>query len=1060
MNKDTFEAIKDEKTKGLLHPSKLLEKIIDEWFKSDLQSAKKIYLLCGMAGAGKSTAMARLSVHKDVVACHFCDARYSETLQPLTFVVNISRCLCACIPEYKDWILANPRIEQLLADMDLGMAPMTPGVAFLKCVVAGLAGLKDVLAPKKIIIVDSLDEALLYEGADKKENILHIVRTYASRLPAWLYFVCTTRPQDAILQQLTQRFDARIDMEDYFDGQEMLEYIEQRIRIIVGDGNPPLTNILMVGIGELSAKISSFLSYSDTLALSFTSRACHMLVKYPVDKKYQNDFVMKAYSAINGNFLYARALFDELNRVFDGCSHSIIIHFPPQLNGLYFANFDRRFPVLDVNTQQVYDAATRQLLSVLVAAANPVPQHQLVSMLSVCSGSSDHDEVFASLAWLQTYTTKTRDIACPCHGDNIVTPCLAGRLDCSCTVSLTHQSVREWLVDSEQSHQFHVNPCTGLVYINMWHLYVLASRQYIDSVDAIKTLVDTWNNPNGIRACFPLEVVCCYYTPSKECLPAVPRCFHLSAAAPHIVCVMRSACAVTRQFVNNCATCRGKVNNFDFSCAGCTSCSSLLVAYGKVIHSFCAKSMAKDSYAPFRQLLSGLIKSNIDLPLFLETVQEMDTEQDFSSYCFLGDPCAAPRMLCQALLLCRGYHCSFLAYKEDELEKNIEAVAIDGNSALIEALLLCYPGFSIVPADGRGMVCSPLRLAILKGHQETVRVMLRLRPVNIEAPLFAGNSALKIARDKVMLSVLHEMRPDVALSVTIGPHQEGDVDEEEVNVGVNEEYNGYVFVNEDSEHDLYWEGLLTTENAYDDAFIASFRNELTRPGVYIRNANESILCQIFVYEELIFPLHILSFREDGGYKVLRILLDVESSGGALAQGQGLDFMAITSGSGLNALHCCAMSNNYQVLEILIHHVPTEDFDFLLNQGVYTDGNTALHIAAAEGNEQFVHVLLQFDRSAPCLHKLNAMGMSPISLSKTFAMAKLLLDYSERHYPGDLKNVGVLLSKPGIDVVTASLLVSHGADPNLPYPGGSNVIDDSVLQKSIRNVSYYKLMGKF
>ena len=49
-----------------------------------------------------------------------------------------------------------------------------------------------------LIVVDSIDEALLYDANDSGKTILAVLRTLFRELPSWIRIVATSRPSEYI----------------------------------------------------------------------------------------------------------------------------------------------------------------------------------------------------------------------------------------------------------------------------------------------------------------------------------------------------------------------------------------------------------------------------------------------------------------------------------------------------------------------------------------------------------------------------------------------------------------------------------------------------------------------------------------------------------------------------------------------------------------------------------------------------------------------------------------------------------------------------------------------
>jgi hypothetical protein len=1006
--------------------------VLDTWFRcTDLDAENnRMLLLNGAAGKGKSTIVARLVAHPSVVAYHFCDfSNVDDTLNPAKFIVNIVRSLCRCFAEYKAWLQSNARIDKMLSDLDWGSTQISAKDAFKKCIVDGLKSVTNCYS-KKVIMIDSMDEALLWNGQD---SIFNILKLYKNHLPSWLSLFITSRRHDIIVNEF--RTAEHLQMEDYDDPVDVIRYIESRVSVIVEELNfrgGVKPNILKFSLGELGLEISSFLSESDVRNWTSANRACYMMVKHktPLSVHPQNVFVQRAFTAIEGNFLYGRALMDEVGKVCAGSSNATITTkwLPNGLGGLYLTNFERRFPYSEETLERYVHVSP--LLAILVATERPLPQHQIISILEVCNSCPSRTDVLSSLEWLQSYLIKVKDSACPCHGNQLPS---GGVMDCSCLISFAHQSIREWLLDSSQSGRFSIAISSGLVYISMWHLYVLSAASALTGTRLFKQ----WGQPILL---FPWGSPC--YKLKQVDLGFIHPHYRIGGASmSHIISTIRSVSAVLRCTLKSCTTCSSNYLEGGMHFETCQSCSALTQWYCECIRSAMAQPGESCGHIIF-----GLIKSRIDIPFLAELAVNRYPNR------FAPSPNTDTQFLrthIQVELWCRL--CPSL------VRELLMTAAYTGDGFLVEALLVCNPTLSVLRLDDTDAAeDSPLRRAIYKRHSNVVDIMLRLRPeIDITVPLCYGKSAIWIAAcSQNVLRVMRLWKP--AAFIGIEDLKLGhDVDDDGLADTPTVEdlvENMFTYRCDEGRYSLFvedwtYEWRYYLNHSLTTALVNYFTN--VRADSDIIDIGIGFECD----DETIYPMHLISYF--GATEIFEVLMTTTA-----VQILDFDFSISSNVTRYNILHWCAVGigdESAGIIDILSTCLPVDIFDILLS-GLDADGNTPLHLAAKNDRLELLKKLLRYSPNKCRI--LNSKGLYPICLSKTFECAVILFDHAKKLDLRDERNVGFLLHKPDIGPVTASFLIFHGARANIPYPDGSNIMDEVLYRKAECDIAFYIFLGKF
>ncbi len=347
--KYSFDSYLNEKRTGFVGRDWLLEEDegeIDLWrYHGD----ERALLVVGEPGLGKSSIVAQL-VHLNpggqVIAHHCCQADEVETLSPDRFVQSIAAMLASQLPEYDDCLTEREVMDAMSGAKDAA-------TAFSLGVIEPLGRIK---APKNgvhFILVDALDEAVLYKGS---VNIVDVLLGRVERLPSWLRVVATTRNDPYVLQRLSAPRLIQLDANDSRNMGDIAAFIREKVQ-----RTPDLAGKLVESHMPLETVIS------------ILSERSH------------------------GNFLYAE---QALKGVLHGhYSFNALMELPPGLEGLYLKFFERVFGgTREAGFELRYDAA-RPLLQVMVAAREPLTFDELAA----ASGIDAEEELHALLRRLRQF---------------------------------------------------------------------------------------------------------------------------------------------------------------------------------------------------------------------------------------------------------------------------------------------------------------------------------------------------------------------------------------------------------------------------------------------------------------------------------------------------------------------------------------------------------------------------------------------------------------------------------------------------------------------------------
>ena len=179
---------------------------VDRWLQ---QTSQRFFVLTGEPGVGKSAIAAQLTqTRKDIAAYHFCIAGESGTIQPNGVLLSLAAQLIEYFPDYAE-VLANcvkPLRLSVKAEINAqtikdsvirgivieNLHTQSPKEALDIVLRQALTKLPKSPEQPILILIDSLDEAVTYEG---QENLVTLL-SGVNDLPAWVRLIVTTRPDE------------------------------------------------------------------------------------------------------------------------------------------------------------------------------------------------------------------------------------------------------------------------------------------------------------------------------------------------------------------------------------------------------------------------------------------------------------------------------------------------------------------------------------------------------------------------------------------------------------------------------------------------------------------------------------------------------------------------------------------------------------------------------------------------------------------------------------------------------------------------------------------------
>ncbi len=192
---------------------------IEQWRTAD--DNKRIFWLSGLPGVGKSAVSAQLAHYcKDkVAAVHFCDYSNTEHRNASRVIRSICFQLCTRIPEFRTKVLFIPEV------FDHSIDKMDSSELFECIIIKPLSLLIDSGRDRSLIVIDALDEAT----ENKRNQLVDILAKYADRIPQWIRFVVTGRPEKELTGSLKDMEYDLLDISSKQNKADLEEYIRLKL---------------------------------------------------------------------------------------------------------------------------------------------------------------------------------------------------------------------------------------------------------------------------------------------------------------------------------------------------------------------------------------------------------------------------------------------------------------------------------------------------------------------------------------------------------------------------------------------------------------------------------------------------------------------------------------------------------------------------------------------------------------------------------------------------------------------------------------------------------------
>ena len=324
----------------------------ENWFNDPGDS--RAYVLLGDAGVGKSVIAGALAQREKnaghLGAAYFCRHNDDTRNDPRYLLGTVACQLCKCNSLYSNIVGGGNGVRMMLANSKLGVSEL-----FTKLLQEPL-GKCTPCKQRKLVIIDALDETE-YES---REDFLDLLMHRFPRLPKWLLFFITSRPEDTV--------------------QFRLKKYNPCIKICAGNGE----------------HLNVYQQHEQDIRRFLEKRVDFPRLPYSVEELVKT---------CSGLFLYAFYIAKVLNdQGHLGKIDQLSDLFPGNIDNFFQENFQRVF-------NKVGAELSKKLFGCVIAAPSPLPLSFILFVLKRENSNLDEQEVIDALSQFVVLRTSDETFA-------------------------------------------------------------------------------------------------------------------------------------------------------------------------------------------------------------------------------------------------------------------------------------------------------------------------------------------------------------------------------------------------------------------------------------------------------------------------------------------------------------------------------------------------------------------------------------------------------------------------------------------------------------------------
>ena len=310
---------------------------VKNWL-DDSRSPHRAMLITAVAGMGKSIASAvickRMQKEDRPIGCHFCQHSCDFYRDPKRMLQSLAYQLSSKLPEYKAAL-----VKQLSSDCRKALEDMKVEDLFVWLFKEPLSAVEDP-GRNVLVVIDALDESEL----DGRNELLDVIANYLSKLPLWIRFLITARPEKNISDKLRNLKIFKLQQEDERNRDDIKTFFEKKLSSDVTNSD------------SLSAIVQELVHLSDG----------SMLFAY-----FLIQMIQDGASAVSS---------EELRR-----------QFPHGISSVYQSYFERMEKRLKEELKDNYGSFLTDFLSALTVSVEPLHKDFIVDILLQNRNTSESD---------------------------------------------------------------------------------------------------------------------------------------------------------------------------------------------------------------------------------------------------------------------------------------------------------------------------------------------------------------------------------------------------------------------------------------------------------------------------------------------------------------------------------------------------------------------------------------------------------------------------------------------------------------------------------------------
>ena len=194
---------------------------IENWL-DERNSENRVMVISSNAGMGKSVISAvickRMQEAGRLSGSHFCQHNIARYRNPRLMLQSLACHLHHALPEYKQAL-----VEQLSGNLSKDLNNMGVEELFALLFKEPLSIVSDP-GRNMLMVIDGLDESDYQE----RNELLDVLANQLSKLPYWIRFLCTTRPERNIAEALKHLKPFQLESNDDKNMEDMKRFIKNR----------------------------------------------------------------------------------------------------------------------------------------------------------------------------------------------------------------------------------------------------------------------------------------------------------------------------------------------------------------------------------------------------------------------------------------------------------------------------------------------------------------------------------------------------------------------------------------------------------------------------------------------------------------------------------------------------------------------------------------------------------------------------------------------------------------------------------------------------------------